>query len=310
MSEERTAAQERARAEEAAAKAERTAERLADRERLATEEGEGADLEGAGGLISAAPGLARLATGLAWRSAGWTAGLYVRGARRLLRAATQGEPPTDLLADVGHEVLTQVRALLGVEEIEERVRRVAPETVSSSNNGAAETVESLRERGAALLRQSADVRLEEHAHPAYVRILAELAPDEGRILRLFALEGPQPSVDVRTSSPLPVSSQLVAPGLNMIGAEAGCRYVDRVPAYLNNLYRLGLIWFSREQVQEQRSYQVLEAQPEVIEAMRRGWRTKTIRRSIHLTPFGEDFCQVCLPLHTAELDALPGDTGE
>ena len=40
--------------------------------------------------------------------------------------------------------------------------------------------------------------------------------------------------------------ELVAPGLSMIGAEAGCRYVERVPAYLNNLYRLGLIWFSRE----------------------------------------------------------------
>jgi hypothetical protein len=308
MSEERTAAQERARAEEAAAKAERTAERLADRERLATEEGEGADLEGAGGLISAAPGLARLATGLAWRSAGWTAGLYVRGARRLLRAATQGEPPTDLLADVGHEVLTQVRALLGVEEIEERVRRVAPETVSSSNNGAAETVESLRERGAALLRQSADVRLEEHAHPAYVRILAELAPDEGRILRLFVHEGPQASIDVRTSPPLGIGSEMVASGMNMIGREAGCRDPDKVSAYLSNLYRLGLIWFSREPLDDQNRYHLLEAQPEVQVAMSEAGRTRTVRRSIHLTDFGIDFCDTCLPVTTAELDALPGDS--
>jgi hypothetical protein len=34
-------------------------------------------------------------------------------------------------------------------------------------------------------------------------------------------------------------------------------------------------------------------------------RTRTVRRSIHLTPFGQDLCRICLPLDTAEIDALP-----
>ena len=67
-----------------------------------------------------------------------------------------------------------------------------------------------------------------------------------------------------------MSSTLVPPHLNMIGAHAGCRYVDRVPSYLHNLERLGLIWFSRELVRDPMEYQVLEAQPDVIEAMRVG----------------------------------------
>jgi hypothetical protein len=92
----------------------------------------------------------------------------------------------------------------------------------------------------------------------------------------------------------------------MIGAEAGCRYVERVHAYLNNLNRLGLIWFSRESLQDPLRYQVLEAQPEVGEAMREAGRGRTVRRTIHLTPFGTDFCEMCLPIHTAELEALPG----
>jgi Abortive infection alpha len=94
----------------------------------------------------------------------------------------------------------------------------------------------------------------------------------------------------------------------MIGAEAGCRHTDRtrVQAYLDNLNRLGLIWFSREALDDIQRYQVVEAQPEVIAAMREAGRGRTIRRSIHLTPFGEDFCEMCLPLGTAELDALPG----
>ncbi len=90
----------------------------------------------------------------------------------------------------------------------------------------------------------------------------------------------------------------------MIGAESGCRYADRVPAYLNNLYRLGLIWFSHEPIDDLSRYQVLEAQPDSQEAMERAGRSRIIRRSISLTPFGEDFCATCLPLDTAEIEAL------
>jgi hypothetical protein len=76
---------------------------------------------------------------------------------------------------------------------------------------------------------------------------------------------------------------------------------------LNNLERLGLIWFSREPIENPIAYQVLEAQPEVMEAIKRAPRARTIQRSINLTPFGEDFCRVCLPLDTAEMEALSAD---
>ena len=169
------------------------------------------------------------------------------------------------------------------------------------------SAEALRRRGEELLRLSADVRYEEDSHPAYARILDVMAPDEARILRLLTL-GAQPAVDVRSGGPLGVgvvATELVAPGLTMIGAEAGCRHADRVPAYLNNLYRLGLIWFSREQVGDHLRYQVLEAQPDVVGALNEAGRgARTIRRSIHLTPFGVDFCALCIPATTAEFDAL------
>jgi hypothetical protein len=50
---------------------------------------------------------------------------------------------------------------------------------------------------------------------------------------------------------------------------------------------------------------VLEAQPDVLAAMQEVSRARTVRRSIHLTPFGDDFCKAALPLDTAEIDALP-----
>jgi hypothetical protein len=165
-------------------------------------------------------------------------------------------------------------------------------------------VAQLKERGAELLARSADIDEQEEAHPAYERILTSLAPDEARILRLMAIEGARASIDIRTWRPLDVGSELIEPGLNMIGKEAGIRHHDRVPAYLNNLHRLGLVWFSREPLDDLGVYQVLEAQPEVQQAMEKAGRGRTIRRSVHLTPFGRDFCEVCLPLDTAGFLAL------
>ena len=89
--------------------------------------------------------------------------------------------------------------------------------------------------------------------------------------------------------------------------EVGLRHLDQVPSYLNNLYRLGLVWFSREALRDHLEYQVLEAQPDVLEAMHSVKFPKVVRRSIHLTPFGEDFCRDGLGLHltTTERAGIP-----
>ena len=259
-------------------------------------------------LLRAAPGLARIAGEAWWRTAEWTVDASLRTGSRVLRAALSGQSPAELFSTGGADVRAYLRRLLDIAEAAngEEVGAREREQHDESDTSAA----VLRDRGEELLRRSADVDLDEDAHPAYARILSDLAPDEGRILRLLAVEGPQPAVDVRTARPLNIGSQLIAPGLSMIGAEAGCRHVERVPAYLNNLYRLGLIWFSRERLEDPLSYQVLEAQPDVLEAKREAGRGRTVRRSIHLTPFGTDFCELCLPIHTAELDTLPGSQRE
>ncbi|WP_411284682.1 Abi-alpha family protein [Lapillicoccus sp.] len=175
--------------------------------------------------------------------------------------------------------------------------------------------QTLRELGQDLLRRSRDVWATDGDHPAYQRILTELAPDEGRILLLLLEGGPQPSVDVRTGGPVGMlSSQLVAPGLTMIGSRAGCRHGQQVPSYLNNLFRLGLVWFSREPLRDPLEYQVVEAQPDVLAALHSVRFAKVVRRSIHLTPFGEDFCRACLVVEEARAASFPQhatpDTGD
>jgi hypothetical protein len=254
-------------------------------------------------VVEVAPVLARLAAGAAWRTAAGTVDAYVRGMNWLTHAALSDESSADLLNDARAELRNQVRRAFGFDDIEDRlnVPRRDDDEASPADD------DHLRARGAALLDASADVSFEEEGHPAYEDILRHLAPDEARVLRLLATRGAQPSVDVKTWRPLGIGAQTVAPGLNLIGREAGCRYVDRVPAYLNNLFRLGLIWFSREPLDDPVVYQVIEAQPEAQEAMREAGRASTLRRSIHLTPFGTDFCETCLPLSTAEFEALDDD---
>jgi hypothetical protein len=261
----------------------------------------GDEYEGPEGL-DAIPGMARIALSAWWHASGWAIRNSVGMPFRMLELARDPEKALDFARAVS-------RSVPGMPEPTAADQDAAARFVDGNGrpeNQAERVARSLREEGELLLHKSRDVRHQDEAHPAYERILSELAPDEGRILRLLLLEGPQPSVDIRTGGPIGiVRSRLIAPGLSMIGARAGCRYVDRVPSYLNNLFRLGMVWFSRETLRDPLKYQVLEAQPDVIEAIHSVRQTKVVRRSIHLTPFGDDFCRVCLTPEDRELEELP-----
>jgi Abortive infection alpha len=260
---------------------------------------------------------AGVAAGLWWRATRWSVGASARTGARLARAAADPALAARVVEELAGDARRYARDVLGITELDQRVGQLAPPEdphphVSQDDDepgGGASGADvperaGLRARGAQLLRTSAQLEPDDRAHPAYAHILTELAPDEARILRLLVADGARPAVDVRAANLIGVGSELVSGGLNMIGAEAGCQRRARVPAYLNNLERLGLIWFSREPIDDPIAYQVLEAQPEVMEAMENAARAKTVQRSIQLTPFGRDFCDVCLPLDTAEMEAL------
>jgi hypothetical protein len=231
-------------------------------------------------------GLLRIAANAGFSTAQWVVTTTVHTGTRVVRGLAAGESPVSIVNALGADLRSSVEAALGSPA-------PPPAALPAEHHSSAA---ELRERGAELLRRSADVHFVEDMHPAYDRILGELTPDEARILRFLAKEGPQPTVDVRTNRPLGIGSELIEAGLSMIGRQAGVRHMARTNAYLNNLFRLGLVWFSREEVEPSR-YQVVEVQPEVQAAMAKAGRApKTVRRSIHLTPFGEDFCTTCLPL--------------
>lgn len=260
-------------------------------------------------------GVLRVAGTATLRTAEFGIRTYVRTGRRLFGAVAPDpvvgavqqieRAARDLAATTG--VTRRLEELTASNELLSAASNALRSLVNgSASRPAQRSLPTLRESGADLIRRSRDVWNDEQAHPAYERILSELAPDEGRILMLLLSKGPQPSVDVRTGGPIGVlSSHLIAPGLTMIGPRAGLRYTDQVPAYLNNLFRLGLVWFSRETLRDVHKYQVVEAQPDVLEAMHSVRYAKIVRRSIHLTPFGEDFCRACLVLDAIDTTDLP-----
>lgn len=239
-------------------------------------------------LVEGGLGLARLAMGSAWRTSQWGLSTSMHIAERVVGALAEGHSVTQAANEAASGARDALLELAGYadeagsEQHRERARDEPP------------GLDELRRRGAELLRRSSDVSYDEEAHPAYMRILDSLSPDEARILRLLDSDGPQPAVDVRSASMVPNDSELVEAGLTMIGGMAGCRYTERTQQYLNNLFRLGLVWFSSEALRDPGAYDVLEAQPDVMEAMQKAKRSRTIRRSIHLTPFGRDFVATCL----------------
>jgi hypothetical protein len=232
----------------------------------------------------------------AWlRGAAWGIGVSVR----LFQSTGDRRQAAELARDVVDDLQNLFRDLLGISDVslEDRIKRLLPAAAAPvearDRNGALDP-DALRAEGTELLRQSADVTHDDAAHPAYAQILLELAPDEARILRLLAAEGPQPAVDVR-STQFVRSGEVVAEGLNMIGPEAGVRHVEQVELYLTNLMRLGLVKFSPKPLDDEMPYQVLEAQPDVLKTLKDTSRARTVHRTIRLTGFGEGFCEVCLP---------------
>ncbi|HEX3334819.1 MAG TPA: Abi-alpha family protein [Jatrophihabitans sp.] len=256
-------------------------------------------------IVRAGPGLARVVAVSAWNLMSWSVGATVAGANYVARRAVDGESAPVILHDAASELRNFAWRALGLP-----AEMISSTTSAERSAARGASAQDLQRRGTELLRRSNDVHVVEDTHPAFARILTEITPDEARILRFVYLEGPQPAIDIRTFRPLGIGSELVAAGMSMIAEHAGLRNLDRIDPYLTNLGRLGLIDFSKEQVSNPTRYQVIEAQPKVIAALKRAGRApKLIQRSIRLTSFGAEFVRTCLPLNGRVVAQREGPAG-
>lgn len=251
--------------------------------------------------LSGIPGLVRLGADAWYRSAMWSVGAGIDAAEKAGSLALAG---LGLADDARHEAEHAAADALNRRREAEATQEPA---VPKRNRS-----QTLRERGAELLDRASDVEEDPNVvHPGFARIIDQLAPDEARILKLLVNEGPQGIVYVNKAAPFGIGAREVARRLSMIGHEAGCLHIELVPAYLDNLVSHGLVAIRRDALDDEVPYQVIEAQPEVVEAVRSAggktvFRGQITRRSVHLTDFGRTFCQVCFPPEhlPAELDPI------
>lgn len=233
-------------------------------------------------------GLARYGASTVWRAIGNAVKGTIDSGKEIVKEVQSGEPVIDIIDERVEAVRNAAWNALGLKDHTDDLLQ------GSTRNS---SYRDLRAAGDRLLERSCDESSQpRNEHPAFVAILQELAPDEARILRFLALAGPQPAIDVRTKTPFGVGSERLAGGINMIADMAGCTYPDRNQQYLANLNRLGMVRFSEEQVEDPRRYSLIEAQPIAAEAMAKAKKAVTVYRSIYLSLFGKQFCEVCFTM--------------
>ncbi|MFI1911981.1 Abi-alpha family protein [Nocardia sp. NPDC020380] len=244
-----------------------------------------------GAPMRAATGIVRVAVSAAVEASAWSLSTALGVTSVVLRGSIAGQAPREILSEAGAQVRNSVRDALGV-AAPEVAEVAAPEQCTST---------VLRARGAELIHRSADIHAEDdnHHYTAYARILSELAPDEARVVRHLYLDGPQPSVSVRTGR------RSHSGDFCLLGDDAALRYPNRVSEYLVNLDRLGLIDVTREPLGNPNRYQLLEALPEVRRMLKRtAFGTKVFYRTIELTSFGAGFVRTCLPVPLLDAQVL------
>ena len=245
---------------------------------------------------SGAVGLAKFGATAGLSVAAWATANTVKQATDLVRDINAGEPITEIVDARLETVRSTMWRFLHLDRITPAAMAPpAPTPLSRPRPNA--SLRDLREQGDELLRRIGNPgERPQNEHPAFSRMLRELVPDEARIMRFMALAGPQPAIDVRTKTPLGVGSELIAGGINLVADMAGATYPERNQQYLANLTRLGMIQFSEETVEDPRRYSFIEAQPVAAAAMSRAKRAHTVYRSIVITQFGQQFCEVCFTL--------------
>jgi hypothetical protein len=234
-------------------------------------------------------GVVRVAGAVVWRAVTSITRGSVGAVNELAREIQAGEPITHI---VDHQVaLAQSVVLhaLGIDNDSQAALNWGPRRIASERD--------LRAIGNAMLKGSWQTASQPRTeHPSFALMLQSLTPDEARILRFLAVAGPQPAIDIRTKTPFGVGSERLVGGINLIAEMAGCSWPERDRHYLANLNRLGLVRFSEEPVTDRRRYAFVEAQPKATEPMERAKKATTVYRSIYLSLFGQQFCEICFDL--------------
>lgn len=132
----------------------------------------------------------------------------------------------------------------------------------------------------------------------HLRILRAMVPDEARILAALADGSRFPLIHIETRGP--GSGRTLLANASTVGRVAGVHLNSAVPVYITHLLDLGLVEVGPHDDTLSDQYALLgsedyarRAESEGQDSSRLG--TKVIRRTLHISPLGEELWAACRP---------------
>ena len=159
---------------------------------------------------------------------------------------------------------------------------------------------NLRELYANLLATSIDSETAASAHPAFVDMIKNMAPDEAKIMRLFATRGVYPVLDLKLYLKEGGGFIFLHQNISLIGADAGCEHPKFGANYLDNLSRLGLIQVPYGyHLKDDKEYEPIERHAQVLE-LEEEYKDHELysfavdRKKAEVTNLGKQFIAACV----------------
>jgi hypothetical protein len=154
-----------------------------------------------------------------------------------------------------------------------------------------------------LLAAAMDKNTADGAHPAFVEIIKQLTSDEAKLIAYFLEPLPFPLLTVRADKIAGRGGYDVAVNVSLFGDQAGLSIPKLVPAYLDNLCRLGLIDIQpKYSYIDETIYAELESCAEI--KMYQGQVALTpenvcnlVRGAVMVTNLGKQFGSICVKGH-------------
>ncbi|MGH3449338.1 MAG: Abi-alpha family protein [Haloechinothrix sp.] len=256
-------------------------------------------VQAAGGLFGRATKLAgwaaRTGYGLAKRLPG--AEIAERGLQQIERAAL-----TELRKRID-EVTDPYMAALSRPHAERAAGQLAgSETATVDAKGALVVhptrdgvVEPLRAVMADLLNRAIESNGAEARESMYAVIIRQLTPDEARLMAALSDGSPYALIHVAERSGVNGTGRVLLRNISNIADKSGVVLRDQVPNYITRLISLDLAELDEEDPAMATPYEILTTNQLVRSTLDGAKRAKVIRRTIHISRFGDEFWQACAP---------------
>ena len=180
-------------------------------------------------------------------------------------------------------------------EVRNRMDAAAgPAPVRPAAAGSGPSDEAARDLLAQLLTISIEQSAQEARSRLFVSLLAQLHPDEARILAALSDGTDYPVINVATRASLRSTGPLVLENASTVGRAAGVALPDWVPAYVTHLRQLQLVSVGAESYALADGYEILLTEAVVRQAqIDAGAHSRIVRRSLRLSWLGRELWDSC-----------------